>query len=1012
MPTRAAFIGIDRYADADISDLTGAAQDARALWALFSDNVPDIDARLLIDEKASLVNIEEILERTLLEAAPDDTVILSFSGHGSDTHHLVPHDAMFADVPGSCLPMSRLAELFRSCQAKQLLLILDCCFSGGAPARVVHVDARVRSFASQPGIQSLVGEGRVILAACAEDEEALEVAGHGLLTRSFFQTLMDSEEAVNIFDLVSRIAEEVHAEAARRGHQQRPVILGAVVGGLLLPRLLPGAQYQTLFPSRIRRKISAAFDDLMAYNFPASIIDRWKDQYPNLNSLQVQAVNDFGLLDGDSLLVVAPTSSGKTFIGELALARAVSQGKKAVFLVPLRALVAEKYEQFEATYGQSLGLRVRRVSGDYADEDASLIRGKYDLAVLTYEMFLGLALNNPKILNDLGLVVLDEAHMLTDPGRGVVVELILSLIRSRRELEPQLQLVALSAVIGDLNHFHEWLGVAALVSSERPVPLVEGVLDRRGIYYYKDPVTGQAKQQQLIEQHRIIQRGGKSSAQDVLVPLLSELLKDPKEQVLVFRNVRGSAMGSANYLSQDLGLPPASSVIEALPQDDMSEASVRLRACLQGGTAFHTSDLSREERAIIEAAFRQKDSPIRVMTATTTLAAGVNTPATTVILAETEFMGEDGRAFRVAEVKNMAGRAGRLGIKDEGRAIILAEHDMQVHTLLSRYVMQDPEPMHSTFDPNDLETWVLRMLAQVGKVSLRQGLSLLSQTYGGYLLNRNRPDWAKNLELRLSELVKEMEQAGLVETFRGELALSALGGIAANSSLSYNSILRLLNIVRDMQPLSLSVADLLALAQVLPEMDAAAFPSNVKYEKDRAWKREVFQRVGNQIHHLLSKLAGADGAYDKRCKALCVLLDWIEGQPMGTIENRYYINPFARVAAGDVRSLSDRTRFHLRPVTAIVTHVRPDISLPENMLERLLQRLEYGLPDDSLELLKLRLLTRGEVLWLRERGILGLAQLATLTDSELTEVLGREKARRLQGSRPCREALSQNLPTA
>lgn len=294
MPTRAAFIGIDRYADADISDLTGAAQDARALWALFSDNVPDIDARLLIDEKASLVNIEEILERTLLEAAPDDTVILSFSGHGSDTHHLVPHDAMFADVPGSCLPMSRLAELFRSCQAKQLLLILDCCFSGGAPARVVHVDARVRSFASQPGIQSLVGEGRVILAACAEDEEALEVAGHGLLTRSFFQTLMDSEEAVNIFDLVSRIAEEVHAEAARRGHQQRPVILGEVVGGLLLPKFLPGAHYQTLFPSRIRRRISAALDDLMAYNFPASIIDRWKDQYPNLNPLQVQAVNDFG----------------------------------------------------------------------------------------------------------------------------------------------------------------------------------------------------------------------------------------------------------------------------------------------------------------------------------------------------------------------------------------------------------------------------------------------------------------------------------------------------------------------------------------------------------------------------------------------------------------------------------------------------------------------------------------------------------------------------------------------
>lgn len=298
------------------------------------------------------------------------------------------------------------------------------------------------------------------------------------------------------------------------------------------------------------------------------------------------------------------------------------------------------------------------------------------------------------------------------------------------------------------------------------------------------------------------------------------------------------------------------------------------------------------------------------------------------------------------------------------------------------------------------------MLAQVGKVLLGQGLSLLSQTYGGYLLNRNRPDWAKSLELRLTEIVKEMEQAGLVEVFRGELALSALGGIAANSSLSYAGVLRLLHVVKGMPSGSLSTNDLLALAQVLPEMDAAAFPSNVRYEKDRAWKTEIFRRTGAHVHQLLSKLAGADGAFDKRCKALCVLLDWIEGQPLGTIENRYNINSFARVAAGDVRALSDRTRFHLRPVTAIATHVRPDISLPEGTLERLLQRLEYGLPEDSLELLKLRLLTRGEVLRLREHGVTSLAQLSVLTDVAMSEILGLKKAQQVQESRYYREALA------
>ncbi|GEM86037.1 caspase family protein [Meiothermus granaticius] len=116
-------IHVDRYADQNIPDLTGAVQDAKALWALFSDSIPGIDANLLTDEKASLINIEEALEKTLLGAVPDDTVILSFSGHGSDTHRLVPHDAELTDVLGSGLPMGRLAELFQRYQAKKLLLL-------------------------------------------------------------------------------------------------------------------------------------------------------------------------------------------------------------------------------------------------------------------------------------------------------------------------------------------------------------------------------------------------------------------------------------------------------------------------------------------------------------------------------------------------------------------------------------------------------------------------------------------------------------------------------------------------------------------------------------------------------------------------------------------------------------------------------------------------------------------------------------------------------------------------
>src|SRR6202034_3030726 len=90
-----------------------------------------------------------------------------------------------------------------------------------------------------------------------------------------------------------------------------------------------------------------------------------------------------------------------------------------------------------------------------------------------------------------------------------------------------------------------------------------------------------------------------------------------------------------------------------------------------GGTAFHNTNLLRAEREAVEKGYRSRDGGIYALAATTTLAAGINTPASTVILAENEFVGEDGRPFTVAEYKNMAGRAGRVGYNEIGKAIIL-----------------------------------------------------------------------------------------------------------------------------------------------------------------------------------------------------------------------------------------------------------------------------------------------------------------------------------------------------
>ena len=186
-----------------------------------------------------------------------------------------------------------------------------------------------------------------------------------------------------------------------------------------------------------------------------------------------------------------------------------------------------------------------RCSGDATDGIGPVLAGRYDLGFFTYETFLNLALGSPRLLSQLGLVVLDEGQFITDPQRGITVELIFSLLLRARQHGIEPQLVILSAVIGNLNSFDRWLGVPLLLSRERPVPLIEGVLDRRGAFQYVD-TDGTTKTKALLPSHHIVQRRDKPSSQDVIVPLAQQLVGQG-EKLLVFRNMRGPAQGCAKY---------------------------------------------------------------------------------------------------------------------------------------------------------------------------------------------------------------------------------------------------------------------------------------------------------------------------------------------------------------------------------------------------------------------------------------------------------------------------------
>lgn len=153
---KAIFVGINRHLDPTIPELSGARRDATALWALFTDSIESLAARLLVDERATTAEVREAILGALAGAEPDDVIVLSFAGHGSPDGNLVLFDTDPANLAGTGLSMAALADAFKAARARAVLCILDCCFSGHAPARVLETIARPRNAFAFTGI---AGEG-------------------------------------------------------------------------------------------------------------------------------------------------------------------------------------------------------------------------------------------------------------------------------------------------------------------------------------------------------------------------------------------------------------------------------------------------------------------------------------------------------------------------------------------------------------------------------------------------------------------------------------------------------------------------------------------------------------------------------------------------------------------------------------------------------------------------------------------------------------------------------------
>jgi replicative superfamily II helicase len=993
---RGLFIGIDKY-QPPVGRLSCAVADAQALGGLLADSL-DGEFKSLLDETATQENIRQDLD-ALEASAPDDFVVITFSGHGTEDHRLVPVDVDVQDLAASCISLDELAQRLDRIPAKRLLVILDCCFSGGFGGARVFAPAMERSMVEdRSAVEALVrGTGRIVITASGAGEPALETVefGHGLLSY-YLQIGLQGQDGlasagrIPLLDLFQYTMEGVVAAATRMQRVQTPTLYGSVEGAPTLTVLKPGSNYAAAFPHRVREPATAEWQSLKSYNFSKEILNAWAAAMPGLNDLQIKAINEYGVLNGKSLLVVAPTGAGKTIVGELAALRAVAEGSRAVLLLPLKALVNDKYEYMTRVYGKEA--QVVRATGDHSDQVGAILSGQYDLALFTYEKFMNLALGNPHIMSALSVVVIDEVQTLSDVNRGPSLEFLLTLLRSGHGRQTSPQLVALSAVIGDTHGLERWLGGALLSSTERPVPLRESVIDESGSARTREPDGSEEHQPNFVQPQFV---SGSQSNKPWVIPLVQRLVREGKK-VIVFRSTRGDTVGAAGYLAQNLNLPPANDALALLPAGDRSAASEDLRRFLGAGVGFHNSDLDRDERLALETCFRDPESPLRVLVATTTLAMGVNTPAEAVVIAGLKHPGQVPNPYSVAEYKNMAGRAGRPGHTEAGEAYIIATSDPGPGVAWDRYVLGQPEAVTSHFlsSSTDPQTLIVRCLVALGS-SVAEGdlIELLENSFA--IWQRREAGQAGWDEERLRRDLDDLVDGGLVDREpNGNLTLTALGRYAGESGIEIRSITRIGSALR-YAPAELSPSDVVTLAQVTVELEPLYIPANRRSRQEQQRWPLMLQQLGVAYGLLNALHVGGGNPFTATKRAVaCLLL--MSSRPMAEVERILLQHTRDRSASGQIRQVSARTRDVIDAVVQVATFNGHSIREGLN-IEDLGIQLALGLPESLVALARTigAELNRGEYLTLLNAGISNAQQIVEVGTAGLTPLIGAAASERL-----------------
>jgi helicase len=651
---------------------------------------------------------------------------------------------------------------------------------------------------------------------------------------------------------------------------------------------------------------------------------RWKIE--SLTEVQQRALAA-GAAAGRSLVVSAPTSSGKTLVGEIAVLCALRSGVRAIYLVSHKALADQKYLDFVARFGEGAAEPIGSVGLDTGDRAEGDIDAQ--LMVATYEKALGLFLSGQLRPNN-ALVVADELQILGDPGRGPDIEALCSALRQRGIK----QFVALTATVENPEDIAGWMACDLVRSTHRDVPLYQE------IWY-----GGRANRTKFGDDIGQEVRGGAAATNDIggVVDYLLRLGRGP---VLVFTESRREALNFSTAFG--MSRPRVGIGIALAQQLDLfsepTESSDKLRENAERRVTFHTADLSPQERQVIEGGFT--DGKFEVCFATSTLAAGVNFPFRTIVFSKLTYrFGERAGSHVVrSDYRNMSGRAGRLGMHPDGFAVLLPQNNVEL-AHANMLVLPDNDRLSSQLVNLSIRKSILTLVASGLASSFAEVMTFFENTLYWYqTLNRN-PTKLATLTTESRAAVDWLNSNALIREQSGTLLITPLGNAAAMSGLLPATAVQLAGMLRAIGPKLATSFDewipgLIYAACASDEFRAERpsrffpYPSQTTYESVTFWGTKQLpvelDRNDLKLAHCAHAIAlYAEGLADRKIAHITHL-------PGGMIHR----------LALDVAWIIDG--LHKLSTT-------PDLGCPQtvsNQIAMLARRVRWGAPTEALDVLR------------------------------------------------------------